>query len=133
MATVLVVDDTDVVRRAVATLLEHDGHSAVCATNGLEALNRIKEGEKPDLVLLDLAMPQMGGLEALERLRATPETRDIPVVVVTSQDDSRMKKEAIRRGATAYWVKSHFSWDHFCNRLDPYLPRRVGDQSVIEH
>jgi CheY-like chemotaxis protein len=123
MATVLVVDDTDVVRRAMATLLEHDGHSAVCATDGLDALKHIQAGERPDLVLLDLTMPTMDGLEALAALRARPETRNVPVVIVTSQDDSSLKTEAIRRGATDYWVKSHFSWDHFCNRLDPYLPK----------
>jgi CheY-like chemotaxis protein len=65
----------------------------------------------------------MDGLQALSALRARPETRNVPVVVVTSQDDSQLKTEAIRRGATAYWVKSHFSWDHLCNRLDPYLPK----------
>ena len=123
MATVLVVDDTDVVRKAMATLLEHVGHSAVCATDGADALKRIQAGERPDLVLLDLAMPRMDGLEALAALRARPEMRNVPVVIVTSQDDSCLETEAIRRGATAYWVKSHFSWDHFCNRLDPYLPK----------
>ena len=105
----------------MTTLLRHSGHEAVCAADGLDALNHVRNGNSPDLVLLDLAMPRMDGMEALAALRSIPRTRHTPIVVFSSQADSRTQAEAIRRGATAYWVKSQLTWDRLRNELDAYL------------
>ena len=121
MAIVMIVDDMEVVRRAIAALLRHDGHRTVCAANGAEALSRIREGMHPDLVLLDVEMPEMDGLTALQRLRREPRTSHTPVVMMTSRTDSETEHEAIRRGADGYLKKSVLSWDEVHNRLAPYL------------
>jgi len=117
----MIVDDTEVVRRAMAALLRHDGHRTVCAANGVEALSRIHEGTRPDLVLLDVEMPEMDGLTALQRLRHEPRTSHTPVVMMTSRTDRETETEAIRRGADGYLKKSLLSWDEVHNRLAPYL------------
>ena len=73
MATILVVDDTAIIRDPLAAILKLAGHATLIAGNGQEALGII-EGNQVDLVLLDLAMPVMDGLNFLDRLRAHPHT-----------------------------------------------------------
>jgi two-component system chemotaxis response regulator CheY len=117
----MIVDDMEVVRRAMAALLKHDGHRTVCASSGAEALSRIHQGAHPGLVLMDIEMPDMDGLTALQRLRREPGTSHTPVVMMTSRTDMETESEAIRRGADGYLKKSLLSWDEVHNRLAPYL------------
>jgi CheY-like chemotaxis protein len=122
----MIVDDMEVVRRAMAALLKHDGHRTVCAASGAEALSRIHQGTSPDLVLMDIEMPEMDGLTALQRLRHEPRTSHTPVVMMTSRTDQETETEAIRQGADGYLKKSLLSWDEVHNRLAPYLAAQHG-------
>jgi CheY-like chemotaxis protein len=82
---VLVVDDQDDVRDAIATLLETAGYDVSTAEHGRAALDRIKrQGERPCLILLDLMMPVMDGVEFRERQLADPDLATIPVVIVSA-------------------------------------------------
>jgi CheY-like chemotaxis protein len=123
MATVMIVDDAALIRLAMKTLLNHEGHKTLCAANGLEAINHLRDGDLPDLVLLDLAMPEMDGMTTLQMLRLRPETSRLPVIVMSSQTEHEVVEEALRRGANEYLVKSSLSWDEVRNRLSPYLKR----------
>ena len=81
--TILVVDDIGIIRRLVRVNLEPAGYGVIEATNGAEALERIKES-KPDLVLLDVIMPVMDGFQVLQELRHCAGTQNIPVIMLTS-------------------------------------------------
>ena len=76
------------------------------AENGTRALERAAQRPAPDLILLDLGLPDMGGLEVLRRLRADPKTRAVPVVVLTSSQDHEDIRQAYENGANSFVSKS---------------------------
>ncbi|MEO7659115.1 MAG: response regulator, partial [Pyrinomonadaceae bacterium] len=78
--TILVVDDSPTVRKLISGKLEKSGHNVVCAVDGVDALEKIKNG-MPDLVLLDIAMPKMDGYEVCKEIRANPAGKELPVVM----------------------------------------------------
>ena len=82
---VLVIDDEDFMRRGLCQSLEHDGWQVSEAANGRLALTRLEQS-RPDVIILDLMMPEMNGFEFLVEMRGNPDWRDIPVVVVTAKD-----------------------------------------------
>ena len=82
----MIVEDDHDLRNAMAELLEADGYELVLAKNGLEALESLRE-HTPSLLLIDLLMPIMNGVELIERLRSDPAWRDLPVVVMTAAND----------------------------------------------
>jgi CheY-like chemotaxis protein len=83
VATLLIADDDEATRLLVRTVLEHAGHRVVEAADGAKALSAIAL-ERPDLVLLDLSMPAMGGPELMRTLRADPATRSIAVALYSA-------------------------------------------------
>jgi len=102
-ATVLVVDDSLEIQRYLRVLLELDSYRVEAASNGLEALHRLRHGYAPQVVLLDVQMPGMDGLETLHQLR---EFRPQPKVIMCSAvDDPEKIAEAAALGAYAYLVK----------------------------
>jgi CheY-like chemotaxis protein len=82
----LVVDDDECIRMTLAVILQRDGHDVACAAGGKEALGRMRDNP-PDLVLLDLMMPGMGGWDVIAAMREDPRLAEIPVVVLTSLHD----------------------------------------------
>jgi PAS domain S-box-containing protein len=83
MASVLVVDDIPTNRQLLATLLGYRNHHVIEASDGLEALDRLRE-ERPDLIITDMVMPRLNGYEFVERLRNDPQTAGIPVILFTA-------------------------------------------------
>jgi len=83
MATVLVADDQRDIRAVLNTLLTSVGYDVLEAADGLTA-SRMASEEQPDVILLDVSMPAVGGLEVLKWLRNNPATRSIPVILVTA-------------------------------------------------
>ena len=84
--TLLIVDDHDDIREGMAALLARDGHHAVPVRGGREALARLRDGLRPCVIVLDLAMPDMPGYVFREAQRADPELASIPVIVVSAGD-----------------------------------------------
>ena len=91
MATVLVVDDEPLIAMALEAALEDAGHEVATAANGRQGLERLAGAPRPDLVLLDMMMPVMGGAAMRAAMTADPELRAIPVVVLSS-----LPEEAVR-------------------------------------
>ena len=87
---VLVVDDDPATRSLLRLLLEIEGHAVVEAAHGEEALNMIGRETLPDLVVTDLMMPVLGGLELIKRLQAEPLTAAIPIVVVSANSEAAL-------------------------------------------
>jgi CheY-like chemotaxis protein len=111
-AHVLVVDDQEDNRSVLERRLRRQGHTVECATGGLIALDMLGR-ERFDLVLLDVLMPDLDGLAVLERIKADPATRDIPVIMISALDDVASVVRCIERGAE----------DHLSKPFDPVLLR----------
>src|SRR5688572_10329470 len=104
MGTVLVVDDLAANVQLLESLLAPDGHAVRTAGNGAEALRMIR-AEHPDLVLMDVMMPHVDGFEACQAIKQDPSARLIPVVLVTSLDDSASRIRGIEAGADDFVTK----------------------------
>ncbi len=101
-ATLLIIDDDEVVRASLAAYLEDSGFSVLQASNGQQGL-QVFEQDKPDLVICDLRMPQMGGLELIRQVtELSPQT---PVIVVSGAGVMNDAVEALRLGAADYLIK----------------------------
>jgi len=105
---VMVVDDTESARDIAARLLKFHGVEAVQAASGPEALQLLEEVH-PDLILLDIAMPDMDGFEVLGKLRDDPRWQDIPVVMLTAVMDEQSIRRAFDLGACEYLLKAAFT------------------------
>lgn len=116
--TILVVDDDQGLRELIRISLEHEGYSIIQAANGLECLSQVRE-QQPDLVLLDVMMPEMDGLEACSRLR---EFSRVPVLMLTAKVQSSDIVTGLDKGADDYLVKP-FNMDELSARIRALLRR----------
>ncbi len=117
--TILVVDDSPTVRKLISGKLEKSGHNVVCAVDGVDALERMAES-RPDLVLLDITMPRMDGYEVCKQIRANPESKDIPVVMISGKDGFFDKVRGRLAGTTGYVTKP-FGPETLMKALETYL------------
>ncbi len=101
---ILVVDDEARNVKLIETLLQVQGYATISAGNGTEAL-AMALSEQPDLILLDVMMPDMDGFETVARLKADPRTRPVPVIMVTALDDRDSKLRALDAGAEEFLSK----------------------------
>ena len=120
MSTVLVVDDEAAARNALTKLLRREGYETVAAGNGREALHAL-EAKTPDLVLLDVMMPELDGLELLEVLHAHPRWKALPVVMLTAVSDTNCIRRAEQLGAKKYLVKASFSVAEMLGHVRTYI------------
>ena len=102
--SILVVDDQPINVQLLKRKLEREGIRVAAAYNGLEALDLVKK-EKPDLILLDVMMPDMDGIEVCQRLQADETTRSIPVIFITARTSKEGKIEGLSVGAVDYITK----------------------------
>jgi CheY-like chemotaxis protein len=103
-ATVLIVDDDPVIAMMYGLGLERAGYHVLAAKDGVAGLELV-ETAHPDLILLDVRMPVMDGIEVLTRLVSDMATRDIPVVMLSNYSESAIVKKALSLGAKQYLVK----------------------------
>lgn len=101
---VLSVDDSESVRQMVTFALETAGYEVVGAADGRKALERLKTGPV-DLVITDLNMPNMNGIELIKAIRALPGFKFLPIVMLTTESDESRKQEGRAAGATGWIVK----------------------------
>ncbi|WP_329684109.1 response regulator [Longimicrobium sp.] len=102
--TVLLVEDSDAIRDAFTILLEDAGYTVLGAGTGEDAL-RLAADRVPDLVLLDMGLPDMTGLDVVRRIKAREDTAGIAVVAVTGRDEEADRKACLAAGCAAYLVK----------------------------
>jgi CheY-like chemotaxis protein len=101
---ILVIEDETLVAKLYKEILTKAGLEVTTAIGGRDGLIKVKK-EKPDLVLLDIMMPEPNGIQVLEELKKDKETRDIPVVVLTNLSGKKDAELALSKGAEAFWVK----------------------------
>ncbi|MFN0140225.1 MAG: response regulator [Pyrinomonadaceae bacterium] len=117
--TILVVDDSPTVRKLISGKLEKSGHNVVCASDGVEALERLSE-IMPDLVLLDITMPRMDGYEVCKQIRSNPEAHNLPVVMISGKDGFFDKVRGKMAGTSGYVTKP-FGPETLMKALETYL------------
>lgn len=118
--TVLVADDVEGIRKLAAAVLTSAGINVVEADNGADTIS-IATAQRPDLILLDLAMPGLDGTEVLRELRRSPETQDIPVVIVTALAHSELAQQAMTAGANDL-IEKPFSPTQLRTVVDRWAP-----------
>lgn len=124
MSHVLVVDDSATDRKLAGRLLEKGVEAEVrYALNGRDALEKIR-GERPDVVVSDLQMPEMNGLQLVEAVRR--DYPSIPVVLMTARGSEQIAAEALRRGATSYVPKASLA-NHLCDTVERILEASQAD------
>ena len=111
---VLVVDDEEDIVEVIQDRLEAYGFAVVTAGNGLEALKKLSM-EKFDGIFLDVKMPEMGGIEALEEIRKRD--RNIPIIIITSSSTREAAVEAIAKGANDFVLKP-FEWEELKAKIE---------------
>jgi CheY-like chemotaxis protein len=125
MATILVVDDTALAREAVSRLLEYEGFEVLRASHGRDAWAMMYE-HTPNLVLLDLMMPEMDGVTLLRMIRQSSRWHDLPVIVLTGVTDDQFFIESARSLGIADLVpKASFGFDDLLSRVRRHLPKAV--------
>ena len=102
--TILAIDDENDVLIIIKTALQSEGYQVLTASNGFDGL-AAAEDKKPDLILLDLMMPEMDGMEVLKRLKESKGTDQIPVIILTGLSDREKIRMALDQGTSYYIVK----------------------------
>jgi len=125
---VLVVDDSLSVRRAIASLLEDQGYDVALARDGLEAVKSL-EAVRPDVLLTDLEMPNMNGLELTAHVRSRTELANLTVVMITSRSMDKHRRQAMSAGVNVYLTKpytDHELLQHVAAAVTTHVERRAA-------
>ncbi len=118
---VLVVDDSVTMVMSLKTTLSMNGFEVETASHGQAALDKLKAGAKPNLIITDINMPVMGGLELIGKLRALSGLKFIPILTLTTESDTAKREEGKRAGATG-WIVKPVSGDDLIRVIRKVLP-----------
>lgn len=102
--TILIVDDSESIREVVRFTLENEGYNVLVGVDGRDALTHFN-GQTIDLVITDLHMPEMDGIELIKNIRAMPDYNRIPILFLTTESQTTKKMEAKDAGATGWIIK----------------------------
>lgn len=118
---VLVVDDSTTMVMSLKTTLTMNGLEVETAGNGKTALDKLIAGLRPNLILTDINMPVMGGLELIGKVRAMPGLKFTPILTLTTESDTAKRDEGKRAGATG-WIVKPVSGDDLIKVIKKVLP-----------
>ena len=104
MAKILVVDDSPTILAGTTKILQSAGHDVIQAESGAIGIEKAVN-DKPDLILMDVVMPELNGFQATRTITTTAETKHIPIIMLTTKDQETDKVWAKRQGASEYVVK----------------------------
>lgn len=121
----MVVDDSLSARRALAEFMADSGYEVIAARDGLDAIELIQQ-RRPDILLVDLEMPRMNGLELTSHVRANQETKHIPVIMITSRSTEKHRQQAHATGVNIYLTKP-FTEDVLMEHVEDELKRVIKE------
>lgn len=127
MSKLLIVEDDQLISRLYEEIFSFEKHDVTLAGNGEEGLVAVKK-DKPDLIMLDVMMPKMNGLEMLERLKVDPETKTIPVVMLTNLAGKKDAETALAKGAVKYIIKSDYDPKQISDMIKEVLEGYTRDK-----
>jgi len=116
---ILVIDDESILRKTLEQALAQE-FDVVTAIDGQEGYKKAKE-EKPNLIMLDIIMPNMNGMDCLKKIKQDPETKDIPVVLLTNVEKSESIADGIALGAKGYMVKGDYTTDDIIKNVKKFV------------
>lgn len=122
MRRILLVDDSAMAREPLARLLSYEGYDVLAASNGLEALSTLRD-HPIDLLLLDVMMPKMNGIQLLESLRQQDRYKNLAVIAVTGSMDGAQLSRLRELGVREIVTKARFKIDELLNRVKELLLR----------
>jgi len=126
--TVLLVEDSKFLKITAERLLVKSGYIVVTAEDGEEALRMVR-ASPPDIILLDMLLPKLGGLEVLAEIKKNPATHDIPVIILSSLSQHNEEK-LVKAGAAAYFEKSKMIDDANSGRLHAAIEKAVSEAKM---
>lgn len=126
MGKILIVEDDPLMSRMYQKIFTFEGYEVIMAGDGEEGLEKAKL-EKPTIVLLDVMMPKMNGLEMLEKLKLDPASKSIPVVMLTNLAGEKDAETALSKGAVKYIVKSEYEPKQVVNMVKEILAGYTRD------
>lgn len=124
--TLLIVEDDPLMARMYQKIFTFEQYAVITAANGEEGLEAVRKN-KPTLILLDIMMPKMNGLQVLEKLKSDPETKGIPVVMLTNLAGEKDAENALMKGAVKYIVKSEFEPKQVVNMVNEIIAAHSRD------
>ncbi len=127
MKKIIIIEDEEILRNLLHKKLTAEGYDVDVAENGEEGLSKIREN-KPDLILLDIIMPKMGGFEMLEEMKKDESITDIPVIVVSNSGQPVEIDRAQKLGAKDWLVKTEFDPQEVIDKVIKQIGR--GDENV---
>ena len=117
---ILLIEDESALQKSLGDLLREKGFEVISAVDGKTGLRLAKES-LPDLILLDLILPRMHGLELLKKLKEDKNTKNIPVIILTNLENISDIEKAIELGATTYLVKANYSLEEIAEKVKKAL------------
>lgn len=120
VARVVIVDDNADFCHLMGRLIRHLGYDATCLTSGVQLMQHLTD-QMPELVILDLMMPDMDGLDVLSAIRKDDKLQELPVVIFSALSDQKLQRKAAAMGATEWWLKAGVDFTSIAQRLGQYL------------
>lgn len=117
MKKILIIEDESALQKTLGEMLFQQGYEILSALNGEIGL-KLAQSKKPDLILLDLILPKIHGFDVLKKIKDNPETREIPVIVLTNLESIEDIKKAMELGATTYLVKANYSLEELTIKIN---------------
>lgn len=127
MAKILIVEDDPLISRMYEKIFSFENYEVEVASDGQEGLDKVR-ASKPTIILLDVMMPKMNGLEVLEALKSDPEIKSIPVVMLTNLAGQSDAETALSKGAVKYIVKSQYDPKQIADMVKEILAGYTRDQ-----
>lgn len=122
MYTILVIEDDSFLMDSYKLKLQQANYDILTAKDGETGLKLAQE-QKVDLIILDLILPKLSGIDVLKQLKAGEKTKQIPVIVASNIDQKDMIAQAKQLGAIDYFIKSNISINELIDKLSHYLPK----------
>ena len=120
MQKILFIEDESALQKTFEEIFKQEGYEMISALDGETGL-RLAAQIKPDLILLDLIIPKLHGFDVLKKLKETPETRKIPVIMLTNLEGVEDVEKALELGATTYLVKENYNLNEIVEKIKKTL------------
>lgn len=122
MKKILLIEDEKALHEALGGALKKSGHEVISAFNGEEGVVVLKQSV-PDIIVLDLMMPKMNGLDFLSFIKKDEDLKSIPVIVLTNSDNTEHIQQVLDAGATTYLVKSNYALGEVVQKIESFLQK----------
>lgn len=132
MPKILFIEDEAALQKTVGDSLIRLGWQVISALDGEIGLRLVYQ-EKPDLILLDLVLPRIHGIDVLKKIKGDETIQKIPVVILTNNEDVKSVQEALELGATTYLIKANYELPQLLDKIKSFLPENKKEDEANDH